>query len=92
MTILMLAEMNTPPRLLPPRWPGGPPICDKANLPAFDSRAAAEAFHEGHTCTRIAAIWRCRFGCGLWHFYSMKAITVGKDPEPLPDAIRRLTE
>lgn len=27
-----------------PRWPGGPPICEKANLPAFATQAEALAF------------------------------------------------
>lgn len=34
------------PALWPARWPGGPPICSKENLPAFKDRKEAMAYSE----------------------------------------------
>jgi len=55
----------------PPRWPNGPRICEKANLPAFETVAQVDAFYEtncpGHS---IVARWRCR-ECGLIHCWGV---------------------
>lgn len=55
--------------LEPPSWPGGPPICEMANLPAFKTEADAAKFHEVN-CPHgvVLAQWCCKF-CGCWHYW-----------------------
>ena len=50
-----------------PRWPGAPPICIAANLPAHQSEADLMKFHaaNGPSCY-LEYIGHCAF-CGLWH-------------------------
>ena len=52
--------------LEPHRWPGGPPICEETNLPAF--RNAQDAQASGHTVGRnyVKEVWPCK-ACRLWH-------------------------
>ncbi len=59
----------------PPRWPGGPPICPTANLPALPSENALAAFlaKAGPRCS-VERIWQCDF-CYQWH-----AATQAPDP------------
>jgi len=61
--------MNTTALEPPPRWPGAPPICEEANLPAFETAKEAIAFNEANGHPPILKSWRCRF-CGGWHYYS----------------------
>lgn len=58
-----------------PRWPGAPPICEKANLPAFPSKEAYMHWHErnGPGCS-VKRVWECD-ACGWYH-----ADTVAPDP------------
>jgi len=60
-------------RFEPARWPGGPIICLKENLPAFTSKEAALDYHRGPNKTNpqyevrlIKKIGKCGF-CGWWH-------------------------
>ena len=59
----------------PPRWPGGPPMCAKVNLPAFETEALLLAFlmRNGPRCS-VEEIYQCPF-CDLWH-----ANTTAPDP------------
>lgn len=58
-----------------PRWPGAPPICLKARLPAFLTREDYNRWHErnGPGCT-VKRVWKCDY-CQHWH-----ADTVAPDP------------
>jgi hypothetical protein len=49
-----------------PRWPGGPHICIAANLPAFETVAAAKAITS--TCEKdfLKETWTCSV-CGMLH-------------------------
>jgi hypothetical protein len=51
------------------RWPGAPPVCTKANLPAFATAKEAVDFNESNGHPPILKSWRCR-ACGGWHYYS----------------------
>ncbi len=52
----------------PPRFKGCPPICEEANLPSFQTRQEAEAFHERNgPGNYIIKLGVCRF-CGCWHY------------------------
>lgn len=54
----------------PPRWPGGPPICSEANLPAFRSTKAAGQYIQRYCpSVKLIAMKRCR-GCKHIHFYA----------------------
>lgn len=62
------------PILDPPRWPGGPEICEAENLPAFPDLAAAHAFHRarnrsGSVVNMRGDPWLCGH-CGRWHYQS----------------------
>jgi hypothetical protein len=58
-----------------PRWPGAPPICIAANLPAFASRQAWDDFHAANSPgNRVVRVWRCDT-CQHWH-----AHTIACDP------------
>lgn len=54
-----------------PRWAGGPKICARANLPAFESAESMRAFHKsnGPSC-KVLLEWECT-GCGHWHNYTL---------------------
>lgn len=66
--------MNT---LEPPRWPGGPPICPAANLPAFPDEAASLRFHETNSPgSRVYRRWQCR-QCGRWHYLALPCSPAG---------------
>lgn len=61
-------------KLYPPRWPGGPPICASANLPAFETQESAVAWQNAPNKTNplyeanpIKKIWQCE-KCRHWHF------------------------
>lgn len=52
----------------PARWPGGPVICHKANLPAFPTRDVALGWHSEPNKTNpqyevrlVKNIWQCSF-------------------------------
>ena len=63
-------SMKPKPVLEPPRWPGGPEICEMHNLPAFETREDAEKFHDNQGSRNpIKRIGRCRY-CGKWHYES----------------------
>ena len=53
-----------------PRWPNGPEMCESANLPAFESKPAADAWIE-QNCPGVSvlAMWQCR-ECAQWHFWA----------------------
>jgi len=51
--------------LAPARWPGGAPICEVANLPAFLSKKALDKFL-GSMCTSSLISWQCG-DCMRWH-------------------------
>jgi hypothetical protein len=60
-----------PEQLDPPRWKGGSVICRKANLPAFETRAEAKAYHDqigGPRCA-VYKVWQCAY-CQGWHYLS----------------------
>lgn len=52
-------------KLDPPRWPGGPEICTKENLPAFKDAAALAAFTERNSGS-VLKKWEC-LHCGCLH-------------------------
>lgn len=62
---------QTPPSagkqaLSPPRWPGGPPICPAANLPAFeDERERGRHEQPG---SKVLLKFRC-IACGRLHYW-----------------------
>lgn len=59
--------------LEPPRWPGGPPICEKENRPAFATADKAKVFNAGHPAIRMTRLWKCDF-CDHWHYtFKMRA-------------------
>lgn len=68
--------------LEPPRWPGGPPICERENLPGFESKAAALGFNRALVEIEVAP-WQCE-ACGLWHYRSRHVgfSTDGSKPSP----------
>jgi len=53
----------------PPRWPGGPAICQVANLPAFATEKEAAAFNNRNGHLPILAQWPCKF-CGHIHYWA----------------------
>ena len=66
--------MNTG-NLHPPRWRGGPHVCIKTNLPAFETKADLLRFMatSAPACP-ILKIWDC-VDCEGWH-----ARTTSRDP------------
>lgn len=58
-----------------PRWPGAPPICIAANLPAFPSKSDLDAFlrRNGPSC-KVVRAGVCG-ACNHWH-----AETIAPDP------------
>lgn len=61
-----------------PRWPGGPMICQKENLPAFVSAAALAEFHEANApgVKVIKKAWLCDH-CEGWHHFAGEAPPAG---------------
>lgn len=55
-----------PTQFDPPRWPGGPFICIAANLPSFETVAAAKKVSVTMAGDNLAATWTCQ-ACGLLH-------------------------
>lgn len=60
-------------RFEPARWPGGPVICHKSNLPAFATREVALGWHSEPNKTNpqyevrlVKSVWQCDF-CRWWH-------------------------
>lgn len=60
--------------LNPPRWPGGPEICDFTNLPAFESETTFIEWHEApkrgnplYEPSSVVRKWKCD-KCDGWHF------------------------
>ena len=60
-------------RFNPPRWKGGPVICQQVNLPAFPSKEAAIGWltapnktNPQYEPSRIKKLWQCDF-CKWWH-------------------------
>lgn len=69
----------------PPRWPGGPPVCPEANLPAFGDEQAAGKFFDsacGKYGRGVDKLWKCA-ECGHWHFLA-KAVGDDAVSGPLP--------
>jgi hypothetical protein len=61
----------------PPRRPGGPVICAMANLPAFETWTAAEAYHEKVAPgSMISRKWQCPH-CKWWHYESKQRAPSG---------------
>lgn len=58
-----------------PRWPGAPPICKVARLPAFPTKADYNDWHErnGPGCL-VKRVWLCK-ACKHYH-----ADTVAPNP------------
>lgn len=57
-----------------PRWPGGPPLCPAANLPAFATADQAKQWHDApkrgnplYESNPMTKLWQCE-ECGQWHF------------------------
>lgn len=50
-----------------PRWPGAPPICLVANLPAFPTKEEYWYWHErnGPGC-KVLRVWFCKY-CKHYH-------------------------
>lgn len=50
-----------------PRWPGGPPHCHAANLPAFPTEKALDAFLKKNSPScHVIWKWLCN-KCQHWH-------------------------
>lgn len=58
--------------LNPPRWKNGPPICEAANLPAFESKQAMNAFRSNLSGGIVIEEWQCTV-CGQWHYWGVGA-------------------
>lgn len=54
-----------------PRFKGCPPICLATNLPAFDTRAHARAFHQANGPACHVENDRLCKACGKWHYDSI---------------------
>ena len=50
----------------PPRWPGGPFICIAANLPSFETAAAARNMNRTLEGDSVDETWECK-ACGMTH-------------------------
>jgi hypothetical protein len=60
----------------PPRFDGCPPICLKANLPAFPDGPAAQAFNRLNGSQDIIRKWLCAF-CGSYHYWTKPSVPAG---------------
>lgn len=60
------AMAHSADKLDPPRWPGGPEICTKENLPAFKTKDAMGEYMD-KIATSAEKKWHCDF-CGCHHF------------------------
>lgn len=62
--------------LLPGHFPGCPPICPLATLPAFASLKEADVFHEeNNPGAPYLARWKCK--CGYYHFWAKAPAPAG---------------
>lgn len=62
-----LSSMNPFNLEAKPRWPGGPLVCEVANLPAFETQDELNKFHlaNGPSC-KVIRQWQCEH-CEGWH-------------------------
>ncbi len=79
----------------PPRWPGGPPICPKANLPHFETRKEMRAFQE-LLCSSALLDWFCP-DCAGFHYWGKTPAPAGTSsgssrPETIPKRILELAQ
>ena len=51
----------------PPRWPGGPPICQKENRPAFPTEADMAEFQKSNGSAGSIKSWLCP-SCSCYHY------------------------
>lgn len=87
------------PKLWPPRWPGGPPICSATNLPAFTDYAAAAKFRDANCPgAHFKRQWSCE-DCGMVHYEATDRGSAGttsgtersKNPIPARPFVRAAT-
>jgi hypothetical protein len=74
-----------------PRWPGAPPICVAANLPAFATRKEMKAFQEKIAGSALTD-WECD-ACGCFHYegkpHAPAGSSSGNERRPASDPERR---
>ena len=54
------------PLLDPPRWQGGPPICNYENLPAYVTVKEMKHWQEQNHMAIAEFAWKCHV-CGMYH-------------------------